>query len=147
MPVIGGPYLSSAFFCERVLREQDQVLSFVRVVDRWTLTGATDKMLPHQIETTMVLVWKSGIHRGSSQVAITPTTPSGKVLPPIEVPVVFEGDDDRGTGAILPLAFPVEESGCYWFDVALDGQSITQVPMRINYLRVARPPSPNQAST
>ena len=132
--------------CERVLREQDGTLSFIRVIDKWTITGPTDKMLPQMIQAFLVVLWKAGIHRGSSQVTITPTTPSGKVLKALELPVVFEGDDDRGTGVIFPLRFPAEESGCYWFDVAVDGQSMTQMPLRINYLRVANPPEPNPAS-
>ena len=33
-----GPYLSAAFFCEKVLVEQDGVKSAIRIVDRVTRT-------------------------------------------------------------------------------------------------------------
>jgi len=35
----GGPYLSTALFCEKVLREAAGVLSAIRIFDRWTVRG------------------------------------------------------------------------------------------------------------
>ncbi len=147
MPVIGGPYLTAAFLCEKALTEVDGVPSFIRIVDKWTVTGTTETMLPTLINATLVVLMRSGIHRGSSQLTIVPTTPAGAVMPPMIIPVSFEGDDDHGTGFVQPIGFPAQESGLYWFDVSIDSQPITKIPLRIVYLRIAQPPGPPTGAT
>lgn len=136
MPVSGGPYLIAALFCDKVLREADGVLSFIRVVDRWNVTGSTEQMPPTIIQTNLVVLMKSGIHRGSSQITITPTSPSGALLQQVTLPTIFEGDDDHGSAVVAGIGFPVREAGLYWFDVAVEGQPITKIPLRVAYLRV-----------
>jgi hypothetical protein len=141
MPVTGGPYLGAAIFCEKVLRETDGVLSLIRVVDRWTVNGVAEVMPLTVIQTTLVIMLKSGIHRGSSQITLTPTSPSGKLMQAVTLPTIFEGDDDRGVAAIANIGFPVQEDGVYWFDLEVDGQQMTKLPLRVAYLRSA--PMPN----
>src|SRR5580698_1518337 len=106
MPIEGGPYLSAAFLCEKALVETDAVNSFIRMVDRWTVTGPTEAMPTTPIQATLVVVFKSGIHRGPGQLTITPRTPSDVLLPALAVSVLFEGDEDRGIAFLLPMAFP-----------------------------------------
>jgi hypothetical protein len=146
MPTEGGPYLAAAFLCERALREVDGVNSYVRVVDRWTITGPTETMPQTAIQATLVVVLKSGIHRGPGQLQITPRSPSDTRLPQVTVPVLFEGDDDRGVAVILPMAFPVEEAGIYWFNVALDGRSFSEIPLRVIYHQVVPQILPSSSS-
>lgn len=140
MPVSGGPYLAAAFFCDRVLQEKDGVLSFIRVVDRWNVIGASATMTPTAIQSTLVVLFKSGILRDSAQITVTPVTPTGEHMSPVVSPILFEGDDDRGAGMVLPLAFPVTEPGLYWFEVGLtarggEAEVKTQIPMRVVYLQ------------
>ena len=49
----------------------------------------------------------------------------------------FEGDEDRGVNVVIPMAFPVQEPGVYWFSIALDGQTVSHIPLRVIYHRVA----------
>lgn len=150
MPVSAGPYLSAAFFCERVLQERDGVLSFIRVVDRWNIVGPTQTMPPTTIQATLVALFKSGTLRASAQLTITPVSPSGERMQSVVLPVLFEGDDERGGGTILPLGFPVKDPGLYWFEVGLAVQGapaevMTNIPMRIVYLQTGSmmpPPNP-----
>jgi hypothetical protein len=147
MPIEGGPYLAAAFLCEKALREVDGVNTFVRVVDRWTVSGPTETMPQTAIQTTLVVMFKSGIHRGPGQLTITPTSPSDVELQTIEVPVLFEGDEDRGLAIVMPMAFPVQEAGLYWFNISLDGRSFSQIPLRVVYHRIApmqTPPNPGR---
>lgn len=145
MPITGGPYISAAFFCERVLREQDGVLSFIRVVDRWNLVGPTANMMPQVIQANLVVLFKAGIFRGQIQLTITPISPGNQPMQAITFPVMFEDTDERGSGVALPLGFPVQESGTYWFKVetstpdAPQSQVATAIPMRISYLQIAGP--------
>lgn len=140
MPVSGGPYMVAAFFCERVLQEVDGALSFIRVIDRWNIVGPTQTMNPTIIQATLVVLMKSGILRSSAQLTVTPVSPTNERLQAIAVPILFEGDDERGGGAVLPMQFPVTEPGLYWFEVAIAPQGgqnsvMTFIPMRIVYLQ------------
>ena len=136
MPIQGGPYLAAAFLCERALREVDGVQSFVRVVDRWTVTGPAETMPQTSIQTTLVVIFKSGIHRGPGHLTITPTSPSDMQLDVLTLPVHFEGDEDRGVAFVLPMSFPVQEAGLYWFNISLDGRSFSEIPLRVIYHQV-----------
>lgn len=150
MPIEGGPYLQCALLCEKALQENDGVISLIRAVDRWTVSGPTEEIPPNTtIQGTLVVMLKSGIHRGPGRLAVTPVTPNDTRLPTMEIPVHFEGDEDRGVNVVIPMAFPVTESGLYWFEIALEGQVVSYIPMRVIYHRVAgrqRPqnPDPNQ---
>jgi len=146
MPIEGGPYLSAALLCEKALQETDGVVSLVRIVDRWTVSGPTEEMPHTAIQTTMVLMFKSGFHRGPARLTITPITPRDLRLPAMDIPVHFEGDEDRGVNVVMPMAFPVQESGVYWFAIALDGHIVSHIPLRVIYHRVAPiqiPPNPS----
>ncbi|MGC2247371.1 MAG: hypothetical protein WA609_12270, partial [Terriglobales bacterium] len=119
---------------------------------RWDVNGVTDAMPTTVLQTTLMIAMKSGVYRGNAQIAVTPITPSNNRLEPAVFPVLFEGDDERGNGIVLPMGFPAQESGVYWFEVALalqgmQSQVITAIPMRIAYLQMVAaptPPPPNQ---
>ena len=132
----GGPYLTAVFFCEKVLRESDGILSFIRAVDKWTINSPGDTMPPTIIPISVVVMMKSGVHRGSGVITLTPTTPSGEIMPPIPIPVQFEGDNDRSLAGFGTIGFPVKEPGPYWFEVALDGQYLTRTAIRVAHMRI-----------
>ena len=48
--------------------------------------------------------------------------------------VHFEGED-RGTNVIYAATLNVEQEGLYWFDVLLDDELLTRMPLRILYQR------------
>jgi len=148
MPITSGPYLAAAFFCDKVLREADGVLSAIRIVDRWNVTGPSETMPPTVLQTNLLIMMKSGVYRGQAQLTVTPIAPSNQRLQPITFPVLFEGEDERGNGIALPLAFPAQEDGTYWFEITLSGQAlpqrvITAIPMRVAYLQAFGAPMPN----
>jgi hypothetical protein len=116
MPITGGPYLQATLLCEKALQETDGVVSVIRIVDRWFVSGPTEEMLQTAIQATMVLMFKSGFHRGPERLTITAITPRDeRILPAMEIPVHFEGDEDRGINVLMPMLFPVHEPGIYWF--------------------------------
>ena len=146
MPIQGGPYLQAALLCEKALQETDGVISLIRIVDRWTVSASTEDMPRTRIPATMVLMFKSGFHRGPGRLTITPTSPRDEPLQVVEENVHFEGDEDRGVNVVIPLAFPVQEPGVYWFGVALDGRTVSRISLRVIYHRVAPtqlPPNPS----
>lgn len=132
-----GPFLQTAAFCERVLHEQDGVLSLIRMVDRLitdpNVIEAGGTPSAHQL--FVVIMFKGGEARGSSQLTLAPVAPSGMKLAEIETSVLFEGGEDRGIQLIVPVAMPLNQSGVYWFSVLLDDVLITKIPLRVVHQR------------
>jgi hypothetical protein len=133
---IGGPFLQMAVFCDKVLTEADGVSSVIRVVDRWMVNGIAEIMPLTVISTNIVLMLKSGLFRGKATVTVSPESPSGQKMPPIILSVNFEGDNDRGITLAIPLGFPVQEEGVYWFSLEVNGQLFTRMPFRVLYQRI-----------
>ncbi len=138
-----GPYVQAAAICERVLQEKDGVLSLIRLVDRFTITAAgvapPNEMPPSNVSVNIVIMLKSGFVRARHTLKIAPVTPSEKALPEFSTGVLFEGDD-RGVNVIFNATVLAREEGLYWFDVLLEDQLLTRIPLRIVYQRVSPGP-------
>src|SRR5262245_45206440 len=100
----GGPYLSAAVFCEKVLGEKDGVLSAIRIVDRITVTASgtapPEKMPPTNIQVTALVAFKSGFFKGSAEIKLVGRTPSQRIFADTTLPMLFEGED-RGAQSVL----------------------------------------------
>ena len=148
----GGPYVSVACACEKVLTEQDGVLSIIRVIDRvfHQVVGpeAPTQFEPFTFNFVLLVTLKSGDARGSYTVEIRPEAPSGERFDPlVSVPVLFEGEE-RGANLILNMGFQVQMEGLYWFDVLFQDKVLTRVPLRVVYqpTRTAGPTMPQPPS-
>ena len=145
-----GPYLQMAVICERVLREQDGVLSVIRVIDRvtHTIVGAQlpDPLPPVSYTLWFVLAFKSGSARGRQALKIVQEQPSGLRRDLFEHSLIFEGED-RGASFLAQVQAKFEQEGVYWFDVFLSDQFVTRMPFRLTYnlVRRAAPPTPPTA--
>ena len=133
-------YLQMAVFCEKMLREADGVISVIRIVDRFTVNGATPEMPPQVLQFMIIVSFKSGFMRGKQTIAIRPVSPSKEDLPAMEFPVLFEGDDDRGMALAFPVQWVPPEEGLYWWNVYLNQELVTSMPLRVIYQRMALPP-------
>ncbi|MGB8260872.1 MAG: hypothetical protein WCE75_11000 [Terracidiphilus sp.] len=129
-------HLHVATFCEKVLREADGVMSLIRMVDRFQVFGDTEDMAPVLLSFTVFISFKSGILRGKQKVSLRPKSPTGKDLPAMEIPVLFEGDDDRGPALGFPVNWLVGEEGLFWWDLFLNDELVTRMPLRVTYQRV-----------
>ena len=136
-----GPYLNAALLCEKVLQEKDEVISIIRMVDRITLTTyaslSPDSLPPLPINLYALIALKSGSAKGRHTVKWINETPSGVRLPEQLLPVLFEGDD-RGVNLVLNINMVVDQEGVYWFEVPLEDQLLTRIPLRILYQRVGQ---------
>jgi hypothetical protein len=134
-----GPHLAAALICETVLREQDGVMSLIRVIDRITLTpdkDAPDEMPPLNIAVKAVVQLKSDRAKGKHTLSLRLQKPNGQYLETVNVPVFFEGED-RGYNVITDIKLTADFEGLYWIDVAIDGTVITRMPLRIVYAKAA----------
>lgn len=137
---LGGPYLSTAVLCEKVLAEKDGVVSLIRIIDRLIVTASgpepPEKMPPMSFTTTAFLSFKSGFAKGSNTVKLLLRDPSSnQVGPETLLPVFLEGDE-RGTNTTLNVTLQLKEEGLYWFDVLLGDRLVTRIPLRVVYQRL-----------
>ncbi|MBI4319043.1 MAG: hypothetical protein HY675_11185 [Chloroflexi bacterium] len=143
-----GPYLQVAVLCEKVLQEASGVLSLIRIIDRITHTsmgpGVLEEMPVVPINVFAVVSLKSGSARGRHTLTLRPEDPSGMKLPEVSQSILFEGED-RGVNFVANIALQAKYEGLYWFDVLLDGQVWTRMPLRVMYQQVSLgtpPPAP-----
>lgn len=135
-----GPYLSAAFICEKVLREQDGVMSAIRIIDRLThAPPGPDVMEPFPFQFALVLSFKSGEALGTYQLSIQPIKPgTNEKMPAAVYPVNFEMPADRGVAMCAAMQIVFDVPGLWWFDIYLSGEGkvrrVTRVPFRIIYL-------------
>lgn len=134
-----GPYLIAAALCESVLEEKTGTLSAIRMIDRITVTSndpsAPDQMPVTTARFTLLISLKSGSARGKHFIKFRPETPSG--LKPFEqsFPVLFEGED-RGINLVLAINFQLDQEGLYWFDILLEEDLLTRIPLRVLYQKM-----------
>ncbi len=134
-----GPHVQLATFCEKVLQEQDGVLSVIRAIDRIVITAPAEDApaeLPEggTLQLTLAVTLKADEAFGRHPVALRIQTPSGLFLPEQRFDVMFEGGE-RGVNLILGIGLEVVE-GLYWVDVMVSDSVLTRVPLRVMYQRV-----------
>jgi Family of unknown function (DUF6941) len=134
-----GPYLNAAVICEKVLQEKDETLSIIRMIDRFNVTvsalGSPENLPPIPLNLAVLISLKSGKAKGRSTVKLRIEMHSGLKLPDQLLPVLFEGED-RGVNLILNLNLVIDQEGVYWFDVLLEEQLLTRIPLRTVYQRI-----------
>lgn len=138
-PLEGGPYLTAAVACERVIEEKDGVKSLIRIVDRVVRTAAGPDppatMAPFQFQLAIFISLKAGPNiRGSRQIGIQLVKPSTERSPRVTQGVYFEGDDDRGADLVVNTNLEFEYPGVYWFEITFEDRFLTRIPFRVVYL-------------
>lgn len=130
------PLVQLAAICQTAIPEANGFLSIIRIIDRFPVQGVTDQMPPQPLHNLcLAVILKSGEMDGRFTMKIVPETPSGKRLQAVEVPVLFE-KNERGVATIMPLALVAEEEGLYWFDVTIEQDVLTRIPLRVMYQKV-----------
>lgn len=142
-PTKGGPYIQVAAFCEKVLHEADGVLSLIRIVDTINqevqvrgasspeaIEKAIQSVPPLLCQLTLVLALKSGEAKGPHQVKIIPRLPTGEAKTPFSRTFYFEGEE-KGANLVLNFNFEFPYEGLYWFEVYLNEDLLTRLPLRV----------------
>lgn len=143
MPDSQGPYVNWALFCEKMLRETDNVVSFIRVIDRITVhepvqvPEAAGPLAPVAlIPVTFAAAVKAGDVTGTVPVRIRVEPPSGPPWPDYESTLDLEGAD-TGAAVIVPIQLPARIAGIYWFVFEVAERELTRVPLQIIHNPVA----------
>ncbi|OFW09535.1 MAG: hypothetical protein A3G20_02965 [Acidobacteria bacterium RIFCSPLOWO2_12_FULL_59_11] len=133
------PWVQLAALCHTALTENTGQLSIIRIVDRWMVVGLTPEMQSTNIQLTMAIILKSDQMRGQYRLRLRLRSPLGNVTEGPVLPALFEGDD-RGVQAILPSGILATEPGLYWFEILVEDEVVTRVPLRILYQQIQLPP-------
>lgn len=122
-----GPFLQTALICERVLQEQDGVVSAIRIIDRlFFMLGDDGQPANPRHPVTFLITFKSGAARGRYAIQVEREQPSGERSGPLfEAPLFLEGEE-RGVNLVVQAIFEPEQEGLYWFDVFFVVPSTTQ---------------------
>ena len=130
------PYLAFAFACERVLQEQDGVLSAIRIVDGLLIRKNEAKPAPDASGVqgiTFLIGLKSGNYKGTGKLRLTGHAPSGKALTPEQTGIDIElKGGHHGANLIINAGLPFSEEGVYWFDVCFDDRVLTRMPVSVS---------------
>lgn len=133
------PWVQIATICHTALLETTGQLSVIRVTDRIAVAGLTQEMQAQPLQLTFAILLRSGEMRGQYNVKIRVTSPQGQETMGQEIMFLFEGGD-RGVQVILPLAMMATEAGTYWFDVLVEDDILTRIPLTVLYQRIQFPP-------
>jgi hypothetical protein len=128
-----APYLQAACFCEKVLQEQDGVVSAIRIVDR-LVAHVPPGELEKQPARIMLLIALKGSGLRAGTLTLRGWNPSGTPFKAgeIEMPVQFPTDEAGGATFILNVELAFSESGTHWFDIEFDGRRLTRMPLTVS---------------
>lgn len=133
-----GPFVQAAVFCDRLLMEQDGTASIIRVIDKIThlvLGPDVPAELPQfTMQLKGVVMLKPGSALGRATFALVGERPDGQRHNLGESTVHFEGGL-RGVNIPLDVTVTFGQEGLYWFDVLIDGELMTRMPLAVEYDR------------
>lgn len=126
------PWVAVACICEKVLREEDGVLSAIRIVDKFQVQaqGIPSGAVP-AIPLTALISLKSGDVEGQSEISLRLITPSGAIREvPQRYPILLLGKE-HGANLIVNMLLPAKEFGHYELKVIWNDTELTSIPFRL----------------
>jgi hypothetical protein len=129
------PYLKYGVICEKVLAEKDNVLSLIRIVDRFTLT-ITDKEPPEKIPEltrlmTIAMCWVGGL--GTHEASFSIQSPGGEIQ---HSPQSWSFTLDaliRSHTIATQIPVQLKKDGTYWIQFILNGVVKSRIPFQLIY--------------
>jgi len=137
------PWIAAALFCERVLEEKDDVLTIVRVIHKATVAAmdregrlkpiSEEKGFPIPL-TAFIAFRASGEPTGPHSLRLVAHSPSGKTHDAGSYPDAIRFvADDQAFNLVVNMGVTAREAGLYWFDVLLDEELVTRIPLQIQF--------------
>lgn len=126
------PFVQVACICEKVLIEQDNVASLIRIVDTSTIELPTNPPpgVGILMDLTVFVSLKSGDVVGESEVGLRLIAPDNVEHPVRMWPVEFRGNES-GVNLRIALALQGPKLGLYWLDVLWKEEVLTRIPFRL----------------
>lgn len=126
------PWLMAALICNETLEEKDNVLSAIRIVDRFIVQKPQnwDGKSPIPIPLNVLVGFKSGDVRGERRIHIFVVSPNKKRKKLFEATATFLGGD-KGVNVRLNVLFAFKSTGTHWIDVYVEKWLATRIPLTI----------------
>lgn len=128
------PSLRYGLLCERALIEQDNIISFIRVIDRINInaqgTGLPTQMPEVPVSFTIAWSWVGGLGNYRTRVVITGPGEARFEFPETSF---YLSSLDGGQNTVVTAQFPVKTPGMYWVTFELNGESRSRIPLLIVY--------------
>ena len=135
------PFVQTACFCEKVLREHDNVPSLIRIVDTYHIDPPPTPLpagVALTLDMTVFVSLKSGDVVGEHAVGLRLTKPDGTSGPLREWRTMF-GGNENGVNIQISFVLQMPEIGLYWFDVLWAEEVLTRIPLRVKLKTTAAP--------
>ncbi|MFT3880175.1 MAG: hypothetical protein QM703_11010 [Gemmatales bacterium] len=134
---VSFPYVVAALICEKVLKEEDGVASPMRIVDTLNLNKSATESLDsnHLIrpQLQMFLSLRAARPTKDLMIEVWNITPRGRRD---KFGVSEFKFSERPTGHSITAVFPVhirwDGEGLYWFDITVNGHTLTRAALHIN---------------
>jgi len=133
--------------CENVLEEKDGVLSAIRFIDR--VQGSLPSDVPDEVVipvkvAILVMMW-AGDARGKRLLSLSITNPKGETVPAGPPVTLVFTEEYQGGNTIMRIVAGLTASGRYMFNVMLDDEIISRLPLEMTLTREepAEPTTPN----
>jgi len=143
------PFASLAVICDRVLHEQDSnSYSVIRIVNRLILFGFDLQVplvfAPVPVQFSALLCFQPGAVGRTYNVSVRAAASRGLVFHPIAVEMSFPSPETSVFIPLVPFAFDVTQLGRYSFEVLVDGEVFTRMPLSVEYRLAGNESAPNQ---
>lgn len=135
-------YVTAALICERILREADGVPSAIRIVDQVTIPELPPELpaeTPVGLGLSLLIALRGESIEGVHKMQLRGRTPSGTVSEFGVYDVAFSPKSIAavpGANVFIQTNVVWRQAGVYWFDVLLDGDYLTSIPLEV---RVVQP--------
>ncbi|HEU0036422.1 MAG TPA: hypothetical protein VFQ53_37675 [Kofleriaceae bacterium] len=122
-----GPWLQTAVLCEEIRDDGDGRIAAIGVLDGIAIEAG------ERVSAHLVIVVVRGGWVGPIELRVVAFDPQGEPISRIEA----EGDPPPIPYAQARIVVPIElaagSPGVFWFDIQLGGETVTRVPMRVDW--------------
>lgn len=124
---MSGPWIQTAVICEQVAAVDGKLVAN-NVVDGVEITGGAG------INLHLVIGLVRGDWQGEIKLHVVAYNPAGEPIAAMDV----DGDPPPVPYALSRVVVPIElvpgEPGVFWFDLSIENQTLTRVPLRVDWM-------------
>src|SRR5579864_1184110 len=137
----------SAFLCQSTIREQGDLLTAVRIVDGFTTSAigelTTGEVMYFPVNVSAVVIFRAEMP-SKSTLTIKVRDPRGEELQGTRSFSVHSKSLIEGHTLNINFRVPGQKEGDFWFEVYVDDELATKVPLRITHQKRVPRPEPGQ---
>lgn len=123
---MSGPWIQTAVICETVTELEGKLVAN-DIVDGVLIDGGAP------VSLNLVLALVRGEWQGEIKLHVVAYDPAGEPISAIDV----DGDPPPIPYAQSRIIVPIElvpgQPGVYWFDLSIENQTLTRVPLRVDW--------------